>query len=103
MLLDVLTVSFCFLAMLFSFLACREFHRHAHEPAGRRAGYSRFHPGGHADSSSGDTAARQAADPSECPLCDKRCILARPRCKHGEAFIQFMRANHAGASRIQDL
>jgi hypothetical protein len=24
--------------------------------------------------------------PAQCPLCDKRCSFAAPRCKHGEAF-----------------
>jgi hypothetical protein len=103
--LDVFTVLlfFCFLAMLFCSLSWLGFHRHAHGPARRHAGNSRFHTTRYADPSPGNAAARQTAYPSECPLCDKRCILAQPRCKRGEAFVQFMRADHAGDPQTRTL
>ena len=101
--LDAFIMSFCFLVLLFCFLSWLKFHRHAHGSGRRHARHSHFHATGRSDPSPGNATARQAASPSECPLCDKRCILARPRCKHGEAFVQFMRANHAEDPPTRDL
>jgi hypothetical protein len=40
-----------------------------------------------------------AAFPAQCPLCDKQCALAAPRCKHGAAFVQFLRASQGEETR----
>lgn len=89
--------------MLRRFLSCLKSRFHAHESPRRRAGVPASHPAGRA----GPASVREdgppwPACPVECPLCDKRCILARPRCKHGEAFIQFMRT-HGGDPRTRTL
>lgn len=34
--------------------------------------------------------------PEQCPLCDKKCALATPRCKHGTAFVQFLHTSPLG-------
>ncbi|MDR0673681.1 MAG: hypothetical protein LBF93_08515 [Zoogloeaceae bacterium] len=41
-----------------------------------------------------------AAFPAHCPLCDKDCALETPRCKHGAAFVRFLRAERDGARRV---
>jgi hypothetical protein len=85
--------------MLLRFLLRLKSRLHTHEPARRRARPAHSSPRP-APPPRQDEAPRRAAYPAECPLCNKRCILAQPRCKHGEAFVQFMRTYHAGDPRI---
>lgn len=86
--------------MLFRFLSRFGSRLRARECAGRRVRSSHLPPVRHAAVQEERT--RWPACPSECPLCDKRCILARPRCKHGEAFIRFMRT-YAGDPQTRTL
>jgi hypothetical protein len=114
--------------MLHRFLLCLKSRFHAHGSHRRHGRFSHFHPAKHAGPSSAPFARRDGprwpalagsvslaqpspareeglhspACPSECPLCDKHCILAQPRCRHGEAFIQFMRA-HGGDPQTRTL
>lgn len=86
--------------MLSRFLSRLKSRLRAHGHANRRTRTAHHHSpsspsAGHAD-------VQKGACPPECPLCDKRCILAKPRCKHGEAFVQFMRA-YAGEQQTRTL
>jgi hypothetical protein len=82
--------------MLRRFLSRIESCLRARGRAGRHSGHSR--PARSTDLSPIRQEGARSAHSLECPLCDKRCILAAPRCKHGEAFVQFMRA-HGGDPR----
>jgi hypothetical protein len=93
--------------MLRRFLLRLKSRLHAHGSARRDGRFSHSRPVRRAGSSSIQKERRTEelrwpACPAECPLCDKHCILAQPRCRHGEAFIQFMRT-HGGDPRTRPL
>ncbi|MDR0735830.1 MAG: hypothetical protein LBF51_03175 [Zoogloeaceae bacterium] len=73
----------------------------AHEEAGRhgRFAHERFMP---PVCAGGDAVLAPVASamPARCPLCDKDCALDAPRCKHGAAFVQFLRGARGGARHV---